>query len=206
MRRARTVKPEFFTSEDVLALPIRVRLTFIGLLLYVDDYGNGSAHPGLVKAAVYPLSDEIPAAVVEDDLLLLAERGMITFYTVNGRQLLRITNWDKHQRVDRPSRSNIPTDPAREDRRSEGGVGGGRVQESDELGAEPAEGGDECAPERARGEGEQSRPEPGPVREDGPPSPFCKQHPNGTSKACTACGNARMRFKHWQLSQSEDDE
>lgn len=205
MRRARTVKPEFFTSEDVLALPIRARLTFVGLLLYVDDFGNGSAIPELVKASVYPL-DPIMASDVEEDLLLLAERDMVAFYTVGGRNLLRITNWEKHQRVDRPSRSNIPTDPAREDRGNEGGVGGGSVQEGGELGAEPEEGGEECVPVRVKGEGEQSRPEPEVAREDGVPSPFCKSHPNGTSKACTACGNARLRFKHWQLSQQGDDE
>lgn len=203
MRRARTVKPEFFTSEDVLALPIPARLTFVGLLLYVDDFGNGSAHPGLVRADVYPLDDDMTVEVVEDHLLLLADRGMVTFYEVAGRQLLRITNWEKHQRVDRPSRSNIPADPGREDPANEGGEGGEgeRERQAPESVEEAVSG------EGEGDEGEPSRPMTEPAREGHvPPSPFCSAHPSGTPKACKACGNARMVFKRWQISREMEIE
>ena len=39
--RIRTVKPEFWRSEDVSRLPVADRLLFIGLWSYVDDNGVG---------------------------------------------------------------------------------------------------------------------------------------------------------------------
>lgn len=196
MRRARTIKPEFFTSADVRALPIPARMTFIGLLLYVDDYGNESADAALVKAAIWPTDTKVTVATVEQHMGLLADHGMVTFYQVEGRPYLRITNWEKHQRVDRPSRSHIPPDPTREwPVASEGGVGGGSGRES-----EPSE----YEGESEEGEGETSRPDPVLTRESAP-SPFCRAHPTGTTKPCKACGNARLRLKAWENARDEED-
>jgi hypothetical protein len=188
IRRSRTIKPEFFTSADVRSLPVPARLTFIGLLLYVDDYGNESADAALVKAAIWPTDRHVSENVVREHLSLLAERGMVTFYEVEGRSLLRVTNWDKHQRVDRPSRSNIPSDPTREwPVASEGGAGAGTRREGG-----------------AEGEtGEPSRVDPEASRES--PSPFCSHHsPNGTTKPCKACGNARLALKAWELAREDE--
>ncbi|KKK60207.1 hypothetical protein LCGC14_3026700, partial [marine sediment metagenome] len=41
MARIRTVKPDFWTSEDVAAVSRNARLLFIGLLNFADDVGNG---------------------------------------------------------------------------------------------------------------------------------------------------------------------
>lgn len=198
MRRARTIKPEFFTSADVRTLPIPARMTFVGLLLYVDDYGNESADAALVKAAIWPTDTKVTVATVEQHMGLLVDRGMVTFYEVDGRRYLRITNWEKHQRVDRPSRSNIPQDPDSRGSRewsvaNEGGVGGGSGRES-----EPSE----YEGESEEGEGETSRPDPVLTRESAP-SPFCKTHPTGTTKPCKACGNARLTLKAWENARDE---
>lgn len=192
MRRARTIKPEFFTSADVRTLPIPARMTFVGLLLYVDDYGNESADAALVKAAIWPTDTKVTVATVEQHMGLIADRGMVTFYEVDGRRYLRITNWEKHQRVDRPSRSNIPSDPARDwPVANEGGVGVGSGREG-----EPGEDeGDEEGAGVGRGRGD-SRGTRASALE--PPSPFCPDHPGGTTKACRACGNARLRLKEWE--------
>lgn len=192
IRRSRTIKPELFSSADVRALTVAERWTFVGLLFYVDDYGNESADAALVKAAIWPTDNRVTVAVVESHLVKLAERDMVTFYEVDGRRYLRVTNWDKHQRVDRPSRSNIPPDPTRERLlATEGGVGGGSRREGDDEELGEYEG--ERAEGREGGEGARSR-----VLSDVPPSPFCGDHPNGTTKPCKACGNARLSLKAWE--------
>jgi len=127
---------------------------------------------------------------VREHMTLIAEREMLTFYEVDGRPLMRITNWHKHMRVDRPSKSNIPPDPAREPLlATEGGEGAGSGRED----GEPGEG--------DGSEGEHSRAEHALTREA--PSPFCSAHPNGTTKPCKACGNARLRLKAWENAREE---
>lgn len=39
--------------------------------------------------------------------------------------------------------------------------------------------------------------EPPPSEADVEPSPFCSQHPNGTTKACGPCGTAKLRHARW---------
>ena len=39
--RIRSIKPEFWTSDDIADLTIEDRLLFIGLWSYVDDNGVG---------------------------------------------------------------------------------------------------------------------------------------------------------------------
>ncbi|TAJ46281.1 MAG: hypothetical protein EPO52_17235 [Herbiconiux sp.] len=106
--RIRSIKPEFWRSEDVVALPVPARLTFIGLWTYVDDFGNGNANPKVVKATVWPLDDDVTPEAIRGHIDLLVAGGQVDIYEANGRQYLSISNWEKHQKVDRPSRSNIP--------------------------------------------------------------------------------------------------
>ena len=42
--RIRSIKPEFWTSDDITALAVDDRLLFIGLWSYVDDNGVGRGH------------------------------------------------------------------------------------------------------------------------------------------------------------------
>lgn len=197
MKRIRTIKPEFFTSEDVTALPLAVRLTFIGLWLYADDYGRENARASLVRAAVWP-EDDLTTAEIDEHLLRLAESNMIQLYTVADRTYFQITNWAKHQRVDKPSRSNIPeprdtlATPSRQPEPVDDvpvameGRGEGEWGEGEESGSgEP-------------GEERRDIPTPSRRKPNLPPSPFCKTHPEGTVSACRACGNARLKRKVWE--------
>ncbi|MDM4761907.1 hypothetical protein QT381_02670 [Galbitalea sp. SE-J8] len=182
------------TSIDDIA----ARMTFIGLWLYVDDYGNESAKPSLVRASIWPEDEEITSDVVAGHLLTLAERDMIRFYKVGTREYLTIVNWSKHQRVDKPSKSNVPPPPetlASDDRETLAREGKGVARSVDEArdSAREAEGEGE---EREEGEGTPRDPRDFLTTE--PPSPFCPAHPNGTVKPCRACGNARLAAKQWE--------
>lgn len=107
MARIRTIKPSFFQSDDVSALPLRARLTWIGLWTQCDDAGRTKDHARLIKAAIWPL-DNVSLADVEEDLSTLAAHGRIVRYEVDGQRYLEVTNWSEHQRIDRPTPSKIP--------------------------------------------------------------------------------------------------
>jgi hypothetical protein len=56
--RIRSIKPEFWTSEDIAALDWDARLIFIGLWSYVDDNGVGRDVEKLILADLFPLEDD----------------------------------------------------------------------------------------------------------------------------------------------------
>lgn len=107
MARIRTVKPEFFTSLTIADLTPEQRLTFIGLWTHVDDAGRCIDDARLIKAALWPLDDRT-AADIEIDLKALTESSLITRYTLNRKRYLAVTNWDEHQRINRPTPSKLP--------------------------------------------------------------------------------------------------
>jgi hypothetical protein len=107
MARIRTIKPDFFTSLTVADLTPEQRLTFIGLWTHVDDAGRCVDDPRLIKAALWPLDDRT-AADIEIDLKALTESSLITRYTLNRKRYLAVTNWDEHQRINRPTESKLP--------------------------------------------------------------------------------------------------
>lgn len=107
MARIRTIKPTFFTSEDVSVLPLRARLTWIGLWTHCDDSGRAKDNARLIKAAIWPL-DDMSLGQVEEDLSTLADHGRIVRYEVGGQRFLEVTNWSEHQKISRPTPSKIP--------------------------------------------------------------------------------------------------
>ncbi len=110
MARIRSIKPEFWKSETIAALPIGDRLTFIGLWSYVDDNGVGVDSYKLIAAELYGLEDD-PRAVrldMRETLARLAAASLITRYVFEGKRYFRVTNWDEHQRIDRPNKPRYP--------------------------------------------------------------------------------------------------
>jgi len=212
IRRRRWIQPEFFTSEDVLALPRDARLTFIGLWLYADDFGRERTNAALIKADVYPLDEDITPDVVEEHLLLFAERQMIRFYEVGGRDYFELTGWDRWQPVQNPSRSNIPAAPAHQACHEPDAAAPDPYVEPPEA---PRSEGERAEREGERDEGEREQegeaaptthPQPATPSATLPPDPFCARHPDGTTKPCKDCANARMKFKHWQATQQATEE
>ncbi len=96
MARIRNIKPEFFTSEAVSELPLRARLTWIGLWTHCDNHGRARDNVRLIKGAVWPL-DNVSLKDIEEDLDILTAQGRIVRYQVDGKQYLEVTNWGEHQ-------------------------------------------------------------------------------------------------------------
>ena len=108
--RIRTIKPEFWRSDDTAALSIEDRLLFIGLWSYVEDNGVGRDDPQLIQCDLYPHDIFTEASVrTHGGLMRLSQQGLITrFEGPDGRRYLQINSWDKHQKINRPSKPRFP--------------------------------------------------------------------------------------------------
>ena len=110
--RIRSIKPEFWRSRSISALSFEDRLLFIGLWSYVDDNGVGLDRLSTVTADLF--ADDLERdsretfARVSRGLAKLSEAGRITRYAVAGTDYLAITNWDEHQRIDKPAKARYP--------------------------------------------------------------------------------------------------
>lgn len=110
--RIRSIKPEFWRSQDVADLPREVRLLWIGLWSYVDDNGVGVDDFRVIAAELFALDDPVEAReFVRDGLATLSRGFQIARYVVDGRSYLRINGWDEHQKIDHPGKSRFPLPP-----------------------------------------------------------------------------------------------
>jgi hypothetical protein len=89
----RTLKPGFFTNDQLGELAPVVRLLFQGLWCLADREGRLEDRPKRIKAEVLPY-DSINIDKAIDSL---AERGFIERYEVDGHQFIQVTNFAKHQ-------------------------------------------------------------------------------------------------------------
>lgn len=108
MARIRTIKPDAFMSDSLSRVPRGVRWTFAGLWTYLDDEGRGRDDVRLIKAALYPLDDEVTLSMLADDLKHLEHIGCICRYEVDGKTYLHAPGWEDHQRVSHPTASKLP--------------------------------------------------------------------------------------------------
>jgi hypothetical protein len=110
MARIRSIKPEFFTSETVAALPLSARLTFIGLWTYADDNGVGIYNELLITAAIWPLERDNLETLsrTREDVASLSRAGLVTLYSDSRKTYVYVTSWDEHQKVDHPRKPRYP--------------------------------------------------------------------------------------------------
>src|SRR5579864_534383 len=116
--RMRTIKPETFTSETLAAISVHARWTFAGLWTYCDDDGRGRSDPRLIKAAIWPLDDDVTAKDVAAHLDELEAKALICRYQADGKSYLHVVNFGEHQKPNRPLPSKLP----RCTRRTHGGL------------------------------------------------------------------------------------
>ena len=101
MARIRSIKPEFWTSEQVMECSPIARLLFIGLWNFCDDGGNHVDSERTIKAEIFP-GDDIGSADVRRYLDELSSNGLIVYYTHENKGYLHVTGWH-HQKIDRPT-------------------------------------------------------------------------------------------------------
>jgi hypothetical protein len=108
MPRIRSVKPEFWVSEQVNNCTIPARLQFIGLWNFSDDEGRHVASPRKLKCEVFPGDDDVTVANVRSWIDELRREGLVVEYDggEHGR-LWQITGWH-HQRIVKRMKSKFP--------------------------------------------------------------------------------------------------
>ena len=102
MPRIRTVKPEFWTSEQVTACSRDARLLFIGLWNFCDDGGVHPASPKRAKMEVFP-GDDIKIELVETWVMELISNDLLEEYSVDGKKYWHVISWKNHQKIDKPN-------------------------------------------------------------------------------------------------------
>jgi hypothetical protein len=108
--RIRSIKPEFWRSDDICKLDWATRLLYIGLWSYVDDNGVGRDSDKLIAADLFPQEEDYlgTLASVRRGLASLADGRQIVRYEVSDRPYFHIVRWSDHQKIDRPTRSPNP--------------------------------------------------------------------------------------------------
>ncbi|HRO35355.1 hypothetical protein [Thauera sp.] len=109
MARIRTVKPEFWTAEQVMELSPMARLLFIGLWNFCDDRGVHPVAYKTLKAEVFP-ADDFLSSDVERLVGELIAQGLLSEFEAEGRRWWFVTGWH-HQVINRPSKSRYPEPP-----------------------------------------------------------------------------------------------
>ncbi len=110
MARIRTIKPEFWTSEQVMELTPMARLLFIGMWNFCDDKGVHPVAFKTLKAEVFP-ADDVTAAQVEQWVGEMIEQSLLEiFHDDSGRAWWFVTGWH-HQLINRPSKTRYPSPP-----------------------------------------------------------------------------------------------
>ena len=104
MARIRTIKPDFWTDEKLVECSPNARLFFIGMWNFADDAGNLQRSAKKLKMQIFP-SDSFDCETLIAELLA---QGVIVEYQVSGESYLHIKGFGKHQKIDKPTKSNIP--------------------------------------------------------------------------------------------------
>ena len=97
MTKRRMIHDCIWQSEGFAALTYRQRCLWVGIITTADDQGRARAHPGLVRAAVFPF-DVIALDEIEVDLQALVDGEMLLLYQADGKALYQVLNWWEYQR------------------------------------------------------------------------------------------------------------
>ena len=102
MARIRTIKPEFFTSDDIVSMSSYARLLFIALWCEADKEGRMEWKPRTFKLRYLP-GDDVDIDLMCDEIV---KQGIVVLY---GNGLAYIPSFSAHQHINpRESASKLP--------------------------------------------------------------------------------------------------
>ena len=105
MARIRTIKPEFFTSENIVSLTPLARLFYVSLWCESDRMGRLEWKPGTFKMRYLP-GDNCDVSELAKEL---TDKGLIVLYSADGKNYAEIPTFTEHQVINnRESESTIP--------------------------------------------------------------------------------------------------
>lgn len=102
MARIRSIKPEFWTSPQIVACSLPARLAFIGLLNFCDDNGIHPASASRLRMQVFP-EDAIGDDAIRSLVSELIRSGLVATYQFGDESFWMVTGWSRHQKIDKPT-------------------------------------------------------------------------------------------------------
>lgn len=112
MPRIRTVKPEFWQDDRIGTLSHGARLLALSVLNFADDKGRFKATVLRLKVFTFPYDESIRPEEVGKFLKELIGIRYLIEYSVNGETAYQIRSFLKHQQIQHPTKSRLPS-PAR---------------------------------------------------------------------------------------------
>lgn len=116
MARIRTIKPTIWTDDAFIELSHEARLLAIGMISHADDDGRLIASPSALIGAIYP-HDNVTPKQVEKWRDEIAGSGMVTVYSEGRATYAAFPGWNKHQVINKRSKSTLPPPPSTTDTR-----------------------------------------------------------------------------------------
>lgn len=109
MRRIRSIKPEILEDEKTAGLSDTAFRIYVSIFTLADDHGNLRAGARFVEKQVFWSRD--PGIPFAEAWAELTSCGLVREYAVDGQRYAHIRNWDKHQKIDHPSKPKVPLPP-----------------------------------------------------------------------------------------------
>lgn len=107
----RILREGILTSERVNALNWEAEVFYRRLMSVVDDFGRFSAHPSLLRAALYPLKlDTVRDANMERLLALVEQASLVRVYEVAGKRYLEMLDFRQQVRAKESKYPHPPPD------------------------------------------------------------------------------------------------
>lgn len=94
----RILKESICTSDNLDGLTPFQETFFYRLIVNCDDYGRMDARPKILAAKLYPLKS-IRLDDVTKALQALSSAELVILYEVDGKPLLQMKSWERHQQV-----------------------------------------------------------------------------------------------------------
>lgn len=111
MARKRMLDPNMWQSEDMSRLSVFARYLFIGMISNADDEGRGRANPNYLKSTIFPY-DNMRTADINKALSEISRYTSVVLYERAHSMYYAFLNWNKWQKVDRPTKSILPPPPS----------------------------------------------------------------------------------------------
>jgi|GEM_PF-3970749 len=106
--RRRMLNPEFFTDSVLVALlDFGGRLFYQGLWCIAEDSGVFDPDLLSLKMKIFP-GDNLDLSIIQNYYRLLVGKKKIIEFQVDGRTYAWLKNFQKHQKLDRPSPPSFP--------------------------------------------------------------------------------------------------
>ena len=107
MARIRTIKPEFWDDEKISLISRDVRLLYIGMWTFSDDYGVVKGNSIWLKSKVFPY-DNVQVKQFDSWLTDLERLGFISPFSHSEEKFYYLPNFSRHQKIDKLSKFRNP--------------------------------------------------------------------------------------------------